>query len=136
MAIEIAATGRVAMTDALLALADGGNLHILAGASQDPDDAPVGTLLVNFVLPSPAYGGAVDNGTRALATANPIASVNAAATGTAARYRILNSGAEVIMEGTVGLSGSGADMIIDATSITIGVQQNLNSLTHQGDQTR
>lgn len=47
--------------------------------------------------------------------------VNAAATGTAAHFRIHDSGGTIChWQGTVGLAGSGADLIVDSVSLTSG----------------
>lgn len=58
--------------------------------------------------------------------------VNASGAGTAAKAELRHSSGTVIMTGlTVGVSGSGSDVIINATSITVGqsVQATVGTIT-------
>lgn len=58
--------------------------------------------------------------------------VNASGAGTAAKAELRHSSGTVVMSGlTVGVAGSGADVIINATSITVGqsVQATVGTIT-------
>lgn len=61
-------------------------------------------------------------------TANAISNVNASATGTATFCRVVKAGTAQV-QGSVGLSGSGADAIINSTSITSGQPVQVTSFT-------
>jgi len=88
--------------------------------------ADSGTLLVTFA------GNATNFGTvssQAL-TAAAVASVNAAASGTAGYFRVYPSAAtstNAVFQGTAGLSGT--DMILTANPVTSGQACNFTSLT-------
>jgi hypothetical protein len=56
-------------------------------------------------------------------------SVAASNTGTAGYYRLLDGSAVCHNQGTCGLSGSGADMIFDNTSIVTGQSVNVTGFT-------
>lgn len=60
-------------------------------------------------------------------TANAITQANAAATGTAAFFRITTSGGTAVAQGTVGTSG--ADLNLNTTSIVSGGPVSVTSLT-------
>lgn len=70
------------------------------------------------------FGSAVNG----VITANAIADVNASASGTATFCRVLVGGTAQV-QGSVGLSGSGADAIISTTSITSGSPVQVTSFT-------
>lgn len=92
-----------------------------------------GTVLATIALGySGASTGAVSgSGPVVLTLAGfPRSDTSADATGTASAARIRTSaGADVITGLTVGLSGSGADVILDSTSITAGQTVTINSAT-------
>ena len=104
--------------NALVALANSGYLRIYGGSK--PANADTGTaeaILVQFTLPSTAFGAA-SNG---VATANAITGVTASNSGTATWMRVVGSdGTSVRWDGTVGEAGSGADCILSSTTITAG----------------
>lgn len=99
-----------------------GVIKIYTGSPPGANAATTGTLLATLTLAATAFGAAASR----VSTAGAIASdTSAAATGTAAYFRIKLSGdADTAtaslkrLEGTVGTSG--ADMILNNTSIVIG----------------
>lgn len=100
-------------------------LRILTGSPPaNCGSAQTGTLLVEIVLPSdwlqPASGGQIQKQGTWTGTA--------VASGIAGYFRIVDStGNTCHMQGTVGTSG--ADMIIDNTSINAGQQVTVNQFT-------
>lgn len=137
MAIQLAAAARTVAADAIVDNIDAGggagSLIIYAGAVPDPDSA-AGTALAAFSLAATSFGAASDNGTRALATMAAVSNATASGTGTAAYFRVLDNAAAVQFQGTVGTTG--ADLIIDNTSISSGNTVAISSFTFQCDQVR
>jgi hypothetical protein len=90
--------------------------------------ATFATLLVNFTLPDPCAPSVVTNSKKIVF--NAITPVNAAASGTAAAYRLTDSDDVTIYEqdNQVGVNGSGRQLIMNTTTITSGVPQNVVSL--------
>ena len=79
-------------------------------------DTATGDLLVEMTLPSD-WLSAASSGVKS--KAGTWQDTSADGTGTATYFRIYNSaGSLAHMQGTVGMSGSGADLILDNTSIT------------------
>lgn len=121
MAIRLPSASRDAAVDAVTFRADAGaaagKLRIFTGAQPaSANDAASGTLLAEVVLPDPAFvsGGVGVN------TLNDPASVNATAAGVAGWFRILDSDNNTVLDGSVGASGSGADLILSNTNIAVG----------------
>lgn len=84
------------------------------------------TVLSVHDMSDPAFGAAV-SGT---ITANSITDETSAdATGTAAKGKIYDKDANLLMTVGVGESGSGMELIIDSTSISTGATVTINSLT-------
>jgi len=84
------------------------------------------TLLAEGTLSYPSFPAASGGSM----SANSITGDSSAnATGTATWCRIVDSTGAFVMDGTVGLVGSGADAEIDNTSIVAGQQVNFNSFT-------
>lgn len=87
--------------------------------------ADSGTVLVSYSLASD-WAGAASSGSKSFSS-TPV-SGTAAATGTAAHYRVYASdGTTCHMQGTVTATGGGGDMTIDNTSITSGQSVNITS---------
>jgi hypothetical protein len=79
--------------------------------------AETGTLLVSMGLPSD-YEAAASGGTKAK---SGTWTGTAAAGGTAGHFRMMDSsGTTCHRQGSVGMSGSGADLILDNTNIAVG----------------
>lgn len=118
MALTVSAGAGNAALDALVDSLDGGapgTIKVYTGSRPaSPDDAATGTLLATFTLSNPAFGAAASKS----ATLNSVASVTAAATGTAGYFRAANSAGTAKFDGTVGTSG--AELNLNTTSITSG----------------
>lgn len=108
------------MCDALVDLIDGGagagTIGIRTGsAPTNTTDADSGTLLATLTFTDPAYGSASSG----VAQENSIASDSSIDnTGTAAHFRIYDSNAVCIMQGSVGTSG--ADINFNSVSFQAG----------------
>ena len=130
MALSYIDTMRNAMLDEITAEIDAGagagTLRIYSGSvPADADTALSGnTLLAQLTMSDPSAASASGG----VWTASSItADSSADATGTASFFRILDSDANVVLQGTVGTSG--ADLNLDSVSITSGDQVSVTSMT-------
>lgn len=124
MAITLGLTLQNAMANQVNTTAGTGQFIIYSGT---PPANAKAALSGNTVLSThtlPGFGSAANG----VITANSIANVNASATGTATFCRVVVSGTAQV-QGSVGLSGSGADAIISTTSITSGSPVQVISFT-------
>lgn len=102
-----------------------------------PADASVtatGTLLSTHTF-SATFGvgtAGVSGGAAAYTTANAIASANGVATGTPGYFRVRTSGGVGVVDLDVGVSGSGASVIINPGTITSGAPVSISSLVITG----
>lgn len=127
MALQFSTTVRNARLDAIeTATGTSAILRIRSGAAPaNCGTADSGTVLATLNLPSD-WMAAASGGSKALAGTWQDASADA--TGTAAHFRIYDSGGTVChIQGTVGTSAS--DMIVDSVSFTAGQQFNVTSFT-------
>lgn len=116
-AVTLSTAARNAIADAVAALCDGGSVRIYDGVQPAGPDTAVTTqtLLAECAMANPAFGSAVAG----TATAHTIADdASAAATGTAAWFRIVGPGGGVL-DGTVGV-GSGFDCDVPTASVVSG----------------
>jgi len=99
-----------------------GSLNIYTGAPPATTlTSDSGTLLATLAMSSTAFENATNETSNGLstATANPISSdSSAAASGTAAHFRIKSGAGTVIFQGTCGTSS--ADLVMNTTSIAEG----------------
>lgn len=105
--------------DAALDTLNGGYLEVYTGTQPASPDVAVTTqtLLGRCQLSATAFGAAF-NGVK---TANAVSSSSAIAAGTATWFRAFKSDdATAVIDGNVGLSGSGAAAIISTQAITVG----------------
>jgi hypothetical protein len=123
-----------AAVDAGCALANAGKLRVYSGAQPTDANTAIGaqTMLGEFTMNATAFAASVASGTAptrsAVATANAISNITAAATGTAAWFRLLKSdGTTVLFDGTVGLSGS--DLNLTDITLTAGETMSVSSFT-------
>lgn len=129
MTFDISTAARNAACDAIVDLIDGGasagTITIRTGAAPaSPGDADSGTLLATLTFSDPAFGAAAAG----VATASAITDdTDVDATGTAAHFRIYDSDANCIAQGSVG-QGSG-DIDFDDTSFVAGGTAQISSLT-------
>jgi hypothetical protein len=123
---KLANVGANAAADAVVDQADGGSLRIYDGTQPTNADTAVGaqTLLAELALGTPAFGAAAAG----VATANAITDDSSAnATGTAAWFRVVTSGAAALWDGSVGTAS--ADLVLDSVSIVTGGTVSISSLT-------
>lgn len=127
MAVRLTNTAAIAACNAVVDRIDlggsAGFVRIYSGTQPAGADVAITdqTLLAELTLNFPAFGAASDAepGGRATADVDPTPQdVSANATGTATWYRVVTSEGDTVMDGSVGTSGSGADMIVASTSIT------------------
>jgi hypothetical protein len=96
----------------------GGTVVVRTGAQPaTPNTAATGSILGTITLGAPAFADAA-NGT---ATAADPAGVVATADGTAGWFRVFDQSGNAVHDGSVGVAGSGADMIVATTAFTAGV---------------
>ncbi len=127
MAIQLSTTVRNARLDAIeTAISTSAILKIRTGAAPaNCGTTDSGTVLATLNLPSD-WMAAASGGSKALSGTWQDASADA--TGTAAHFRIYDSGGSTChIKGTVGTSAS--DMIVDSTSFTAGQQFTVTSFT-------
>lgn len=111
---------------------DSGVLEIRTGAPPGADAADSGTLLASITLPADAFNAAA---TKSMTKAGTWQDASADAAGTAAHFRVKQSGdgggatgsTDERIEGSVG-QGSG-DLSLDNTSIEAGQQVTINTFT-------
>lgn len=127
MAVSITTTLREDLIDGTgLEVLNGGTLKIYDGTP--PANASTAlssnTLLATLTLNATAFSSF----TNGVATAGAITSDSSAdATGTATFFRLITSGATVMLQGSVGTSGS--DLNLNTTSIVSGGAVSVSSLT-------
>jgi hypothetical protein len=103
-----------------------GLLRLYNGTQPASPDTAVGSQvkLAELTCNATAFAGAASSG---VLTASAISSANAVASGTASWFRLTKSDGTAVIDGTVGTSG--ADLIIDNTSINSGQSVSVTSLT-------
>jgi hypothetical protein len=106
---------------------NGGKLQVYDGTQPTTADDAVTTQvkLIEWTLPNPCFGSTVAG----VLTANAISDVTAIASGVAAWYRCVSSGGTKLQDGSVGAGGT-FDLVLDTTTITVGVTQHVTSWTH------
>lgn len=127
MALQYSTTVNNARLDAIeTAIGISAILKIRSGAAPaNPGTADSGTVLATLSLPSDWMAAASAG---AKAKSGTWTDASADATGTAAHFRIYDSGGTVChIQGTVGLSAT--DMIVDSTSFTAGQTFTVTSFT-------
>lgn len=122
MVIRIPTASRNAAADAVVDRVDlgsgAGTMEIRSGSQPaSANDAASGTLLATVTLPDPAFGSA-SSGAAAINDPGPVTGV---AAGTAGWFRIKDSDSNTVMDGSVGASGSGADLELATTTISVGL---------------
>lgn len=118
----------IAAVNAAAAQLNGGFLNIYTGAQPALDGAVTGTLLVQLTFSATAFGIATAAGGTVTATANPIGSGTAVATGVAGYFALLQSnGTSVVATGVCGTSGS--DLNMSTLAISAGTVVSCSSFT-------
>lgn len=126
MATRLSTASRNAAANAVVDQLDsGGTLRIYTGSQPaSAEDSPTGDLLAEITLPSPTFGAA-SNG---VATANSIDPGEGEDDGTAGWFRAVDDNGDTVLDGSCGTSA--ADMILNTTSISLGVEIEIVSWTY------
>ena len=122
MAITINNAGKHLMLDALDTPLNSGTLTIRTGAAPGASNAATGTVLATITTPADAMGAASSGTKQKLGTWDD---ASADASGTAGHFRYTNG--TVILEGTCGGPGSGADM--ELSNVVLGAGNPFTVLT-------
>jgi hypothetical protein len=125
-AIKIAALSATAAAQAIGARLNSGTINFYTGTQPaTADTATAETLLATCTFSA----NAVDSTTDGVATIDTITKdSDADATGTAAWFRCLTSGAAAVMDGTVGV-GTGYDCNVPTTSVVQHAEFSVTSMT-------
>jgi len=121
---NISTACRNAMADACVDSIDTGSTD--SGGELRLYTTSFGTLLSVTDFANPAFGAASSG---AAAASGYTDEASAPATGTAAVCRVVDRDNNTVFEGTVGLTGSGADVELSSVSITTGDAVTLSSIT-------
>ena len=117
MAISYADTLRNTRMDAITTLASDAALIRIYAGTRPTNEGAEGTLLAELVGDTPFAAGAA-LGVLTLGTITDDSSANA--TGVASWFRIYASnGTTIVCDGSCGVAGSGADLILESTSIAV-----------------
>lgn len=131
MTTRLATATQNAMADAVAARADSGTgaatIKVYTGGQPaSANSAVTGTLLATFTCDDPAFdpsaGGVID-----LVTV-PLASTGVA-NGTAGWFRLAASDGATVLDGAAGIAASGAELILNTATISIGVDVEVTSGT-------
>jgi hypothetical protein len=107
---------------------DGGTLKCYTGSPPaSPQAAATGTLIVTITLANPAFGSAAAGVVTMNATPGAVAAV---AAGTVGWGRFLTSGAAALEDVTIGVAGSGADLITTKAAPAVDDEVDIVSFTH------
>ena len=122
------------MLSAWNTLYNGGTLVMLSGTEPTtPETAESGnTALATFTFSATAFGTPSLTSPEEIAIAAFTAStVSPTVSGTDVFARAFSSASVALADYTVGVSGSGADIIIGTTTITTGTNVTISSFTHE-----
>lgn len=122
MALTITAASAQSMGAALATAVGSGGLIRIYTASRPA--TPETAISSQTLLCTVTVTGSFTSTGGVLTAADP-ASASPAASGTAAWFRLLTSGATAIIDGTVTATGGGGDMQLGSTTITTGVPVDL-----------
>lgn len=109
---------RNSWADQMMTSLNGGKIRVFDAAS---------VLLLEYTLPNP-LAPAASGGT---ATANPITTVAALASGVATRFEALTSANVLRTQGDVGIAGGGAALTLSTLSVLLNQPVPLNSFTYR-----
>ncbi len=110
---------RNASVNAAAALWNGGTILFFNSATP-------ATTIVTVTIPSPAFGAASSG----VATGNAYAEATAANSGTVNSYSVKDSGGALVCNGSVGLTGSGADFIFTDTAFNAADRLQITGITY------
>lgn len=135
MALSLITALRNSLLTEISALADAGAAGATISLYTTPqpataNDAATGTLLATLTMSVTSFQAPVSGAM----TANAITGdASADATGTAVYFRLEDSDSNTVCDGTVGLVASGADLELNTTSITAGIQVDITSMVLNAD---
>lgn len=129
MTLRLSTTARNAMATAIRDLMDAdvgaASLKIYTGAQPaTPQTAASGTLLATVTLVDPV--GSIATG---VLTITDSASTTGVAAGTAGWFRVADNSGDAVYDGAVGATGSGLELELSTTTISVGVTVDLGALT-------
>ena len=108
-----------------------GQLLIYTGSQPStPETTATGTLLVTVNFANPAFATSDSTGTAGLASGTAI-SATISTSGTAGWFRVVDRNGYDMFDGSIGVSGSGADMIFDSVAFVAGGTCTINSMSIQ-----
>lgn len=123
MALTLPVAARNAAADAIATLINAGpsfgTLELRTTPRPAPDAAATGTLLGTFTLADPAFTAAV-SGVSTLDT-SPVLTATGVGAGAAAWFRLLDSTGASVLDGSVTASGGGGDLIVNTTTVSVGL---------------
>ena len=129
MAVQLSTSVRNARLDAIESTAGTSAILTIRTGAQPADCATAnsGTVLATLALPSD-WLAAASSGSKA--KSGTWQDTNADATGTAAHFRIHDSGGTTChMQGSVTITGGGGDLTLDSVSITSGQSVTITSFS-------
>lgn len=132
MATRITTAAANASCDAIVDLVDGGSGagYVEIRSSSQPataNTAATGSVLATITYSDPAFGSA-SSGT-ATADITPALTVAASATGTAGWFRVYDSSATAVFDGSITVSGGGGDMTVNTVSLVSTVNFTITAQT-------
>lgn len=132
MALSYAVATRNAVLAAIIGRIDGdaggGTVKVYTGTRPATADTALSgnTLLLTFTFAASSFG-APSSGSATVAGL-PLAAIGAAA-GTAAWFRCADESGDTVFDGSCGASGSGADIELSTTTVSVGLAVNLTGGT-------
>jgi len=129
MAMQVSVAARNALLEDVATSLVTPTLRVMRilNASQSSPDTQTGTVLAEITLPSSPFAAA-SAGSMSLTNTWQDLSINT--TGTAVAFRLVGANSPGYnVSGTVGVAGSGADMIVDTVSFIAGQSFVVTSLT-------
>jgi len=132
MTIRLPVASRNAAANAVADLVDAGAgsglVRIYTGTQPASADlAATGTLLATFTTNDPAFGSA-GTGTANLIVV-PAISTTGVAAGNAGWFRLLDSTAATILDGSITATGGGGDLIMSTITVSVGLTLQLTAGT-------
>lgn len=133
--MKLATSTASTMLAAWNALYNGGTLVVTGGTEPTtPETAESGdTILFTLTFSGTAFGTPGYTNPNELATAAFVSSTVSPTNGGTATFAraFASNGTTVLADYTVGASGSGADIIIGSTTITMGTNDSISSFVHE-----
>lgn len=123
---------RTALADAVAALYGAGSTLRLYSAAQTADSAAAGTLIATITLPASPWGTASAGSIAADVVWTGTGAAGLPAPTTVVGFRLSSADGTRVTVGDVGLTGSGADLTMDNTSVAAGQAVEITAATILG----